>query len=357
MALEQLPVLGLPTREAQPLRKIAIEEHFMPPENTEPGSQFDVAAFAKLGGIELDYLRVVMKRMGDLHNKRVEEMDAAGIDVSILSLSAAGIEGLADPEEAKTKAHRINDFLAEQVERSRGRFLGFASVPLLGGEAAVRELRRAVLELGFRGVMINGYVQDADPDKGHYLDAERFLPFWEAIAELGVPVYLHPRLSLPPVHRALYGDHPELAGATWGFAPETATHALRLVYSGLFDRFPGINIILGHLGETIPYFSWRIQKYIQYNPFGHRVERRLQDYLSDNFFITTSGNYSDQALICALLTMGADRIMFATDYPFGMSDEAARWLESTSISERDRRKIGRSNAAALFGIEAGSSPR
>lgn len=348
MALVQLPVIGGTTAPPQPLRKIAIEEHFMPPENTGPDSRMDLDAFAKQNGIDVEYFKVVMQRMGDLHNKRVEEMDEAGIDISILSLNATGIEGIADPAEQKKQAVRINDFLAEQVQRSRGRFRGFASVPLLDPDATVSELTRAVRELGFHGVMVNGYVQDADPAVGHYLDEERFLPFWETVAELGVPVYLHPRTSVPPVQKALYAGHQQLVGATWGFAPETATHALRLVYSGLFDRFPQVNLILGHLGETIPYFAWRIQKYVDYSPLGHRVRKRLQDYLSDNFYLTISGNYSDQALICALLTIGADRIIFATDYPFGMSDEAARWLENVAISEGDRRKIAHGNAKALF---------
>jgi 2,3-dihydroxybenzoate decarboxylase len=160
-----------------------------------------------------------------------------------------------------------------------------------------------------------------------------------------VPVYLHPR---PPLEQRIYEGHRQLIGATWGFAPETATHALRLVYSGLLDRYPSVTIVLGHLGETLPHFAWRIQHCFEFNPSDKRVARRLQDYLSDNFYVTTSGNFSDQALIAAMLTMGADRILFAVDYPYETMDPAARWIERAPISENDRRKIASGNARRLF---------
>ncbi|MBU9212386.1 amidohydrolase family protein [Burkholderia multivorans] len=350
MTLTQLPVLGAPKKPHAPLRKIAIEEHFMNPDATNPGGAFVPEAFAKVSGLEGEFVKIVMQRMNDLHNKRVEEMDAAGIDVSILSLTAAGIEGIADAEKATVAARKVNDALAETIERSKGRFLGFASLPLQDPDAAIKELEYAIGNLGFKGVMVNGYVQDPDENIGHYLDEAQFIPVWDAIADLKVPVYIHPRPSLPQVRSALYDRHAELAGATWGFAPETATHALRLVYSGLFDRHPDVTVILGHLGETLPYFSWRIQRCFEFNPLGHQVNKRLQDYLCENFYITTSGNNFDQALICAILTIGADRIMFATDYPFEMSDDAARWLERAPISENDRRKIAHKNAQGLFGL-------
>ncbi|WP_321967858.1 amidohydrolase family protein [Burkholderia cepacia] len=350
MSFIQLPTNGAPLNAPLPLRKIAIEEHFMYADAVASGGKFDAGNFAKVSGLDAEFVSALMQRMEDLHEKRIEEMDASGIDISILSLTAAGIEGIVDEQRAITAAAKVNDFLAEQVSLSRGRFLGFASVPLQSPDHAVKELERAITQLGFKGVMINGYVQDADERVGHYLDDERFGQFWEAVSELDVPVYLHPRPSLQPVRDALYARHGELAGATWGFAPETATHALRLVYSGLFDRLPNLTVILGHLGETLPYFSWRIQHCFEFNPNGHQVKRRFQDYLCDNFFITTSGNNFDQGLICALLTMGSDKIMFATDYPFEMSPDAAQWIERAPISEIDRRKIAHGNAERLFRI-------
>ena len=187
--------------------------------------------------------------------------------------------------------------------------------------------------------MINGYTNTRDPQRVEYLDDPRFLPFWEAAASLGVPIYLHPR---PALDQRIFQGHSELIGATWGFAPEAATHALRLVYSGLFDRFPSLTVVLGHLGETLPYFSWRIQHCFEYNPSDKRVERRLQDYLCDNFYVSTSGFSSDQALIGAMLTIGADRILFACDYPYeygaGGTLDRARGDQRGRPKENSRRQ-------------------
>ncbi|MEZ2578461.1 amidohydrolase family protein [Buttiauxella ferragutiae] len=349
MTIAVLPKVGLPAKATPRLKKIAFEEHFSADAIMSPGVAVNPEKHAANLGLEVELTRILLDRLRDLHCARIEEMDAAGIDIAVLSLQAAGIEGIADAHEAINRSRKINDFLANEVQRSNGRFAGFASVPLQDPQAAAAELRRAVLELGFVGVMVNGYV--SKPDGGAwYLDDARFMPFWQTVSDLAVPVYIHPRPSLPAVQDALYAGHPELVGATWGFAPETATHALRLVYSGLFDRFPKVQVILGHMGETLPFFAWRIQHCFEYNPLGHQVERRLQDYLADNFYITTSGNCSDQALICALLTVGADRICFSTDYPYERSDEAARWIERAPISEGDRRKIAHGNAAKLFNL-------
>ena len=158
--------------------------------------------------------------------------------------------------------------------------------------------------------------------------------------------------SLPAraVQEAIYRGHPELVGAAWGFAPETATHVLRIVYGGVFDRHPQAQLVIGHLGEMLPFFAGRIQRAFEYNPYSQRTRKRLQDYLSDNIWVTTSGNFNDQALITALLTVSADRIMFASDYPYDMSTDAARWIEAAPVSENDRRKICYGNAAALFAL-------
>jgi predicted TIM-barrel fold metal-dependent hydrolase len=343
MALIQLPRIGGPSTIAPPLHKIALEEHFMMPPSGDTGP----SAMSREAGLDPAFLAAVQRRMVDLSEARLEEMDESGIDVAILSLRAPGTEGIHDAAASIVTARETNDFLAEQIRKSRGRYAGFASVALQDADAAASELERAVRQLGFKGVMVNGYVNIGSPDTAHYLDEERFSPFWEAVSALDVPVYLHPRAS---IERRMYAGHKELVGATWGFAPETATHALRLVYSGLFDRFPKVNVILGHLGETLPYFAWRIQHCFEWNPSDKRVEKRLQDYLCENFFITTSGNNCDQALICALLTVGSDRILFSTDYPFEMSTDAARWIERAPISELDRRKIAHGNAQRLFDL-------
>jgi predicted TIM-barrel fold metal-dependent hydrolase len=258
------------------------------------------------------------------------------------------VEGIPDPAVAVSTARRVNDFLAAEVAGSGGRFAGFATVALQDVGAAVEELTRAVTELGLCAVMVNGYSNLGTDNL--YLDDDRFEPFWAALEELRVPLYPHPRPPSRAVQDAIYRGHPELVGAAWGFAPETATHVLRMVYGGVFDRHPGAKLILGHLGETLPFFAWRIQRAFEYNPYSRRTRNRLQDYLSDNIWVTTSGNFNDQALITTLLAVGADHIMFASDYPYDMATDAARWIETAPISENDRRKICYDNAATLFGL-------
>jgi 2,3-dihydroxybenzoate decarboxylase len=337
----ELPAIGKPP-DGPPLEKIAVEEHFSYLRDT--GLETLVRSMDYEGG----WMDIVASRLPEFDRDRLAAMDASGITLSVLSHTVPGVQGIVDRAEAVTAAREINDFLGEVIARRPDRYAGFASIPLQDPPAAAKELDRAVGRLGFKGAMINGYTNTGDGG-GEYLDEDRVLPFWEAAAALGVPVYLHPR---PPLEQRSYQGHKELLGATWGFAPETATHTLRLVYSGLFDRFPSLTIVLGHLGETLPYFAWRIQHCFEYNPSDKRVQRRLQDYLADNFYVSTSGHFSDQALISAILTIGADRILFAADYPYEVSEEAARWIERAPISEHDRRKIAAGNARQLFKLPA-----
>jgi 2,3-dihydroxybenzoate decarboxylase len=340
-AVIPLPRTGGPRTPPPPLRKIALEEHYMLP----PTGEGAPSAMSRAAGLDPNFLSTVQRRMADFTTTRLAEMDESNIELAILSFRSPGNEGIPDAAASIAAARATNDFLARKIAESKGRYLGFATVPLQDTKAAVAEAERAVRQLGFKGVMINGFVNIGSMDEAHYTDEERFLPFWEAIAALDVPVYLHPRA---PLDLRAYAGHRELVGATWGFAPETALHALRLVFSGLFDRFPTLNVILGHMGETLPFFAWRIQHCFEWNPDDKKIEKRLQDYLCENFYITTSGNNCDQALICAVLTVGADRILFSTDYPFEMSTDAARWIERAPISELDRRKIAHGNAERLF---------
>jgi 2,3-dihydroxybenzoate decarboxylase len=347
-ATTHLPAVGRPPAPP-PLDKIAIEEHFDFLGKRADYARVDLQDIVRSMDYDSRWLGLVRERLTEFSEVRLAAMDAANVSMAILSHTVPGVQGIVDPVDATTAAREINDFLAGEVIAGHPRrFAGFASVPLQAPSAAARELERAVTQLHFKGAMVNGYTNTPDPDAGAYLDDPRCLPFWEAAAALGVPVYLHPR---PPLEQRIYEGHAELIGATWGFAAETAAHALRLVYSGLFDRWPGLTVILGHLGETLPQFAWRIQHCFEYNPSDKRVQRRLQDYLADNFYVTTSGNFSDQALIGAVLTIGADRILFAADYPFEMAEEAARWIERAPISEGDRRKIAAGNARRLFELD------
>jgi predicted TIM-barrel fold metal-dependent hydrolase len=272
-------------------------------------------------------------------------MDDAGVEKVLLSLTTFGIQAIADRTTAQSTARTVNEFLAERVGAHPNRYVGMASLALHDASEAARELERCVTKLGFKGVMVNGYSQIDTEDNLLYLDDERMTPLWEALTALDIPLYIHPR----PSHNAVqYDGHPELTGAAWGFAPETATHALRIVYSGVFDRFPTAKLVLGHLGESLPFLAWRIQHGINFSPNGRSTKRRLIDYFADNIWVTTSGNFSTQALHCTMLTMGADRVLFAADYPYEDYAEAGEFIETVPISESDRRKIAYTNAKALY---------
>jgi 2,3-dihydroxybenzoate decarboxylase len=322
--------------------KIALEEHFAIPDTLADSAGF----------VPKDYWSELESRLLDLHDRRLREMDAHGIEMMILSLNAPAIQAIPDASTANELARKANDYLAEQVARRPDRFQAFAALPMQEPDLAAAELERAVEDLGMRGGLVNGFTQTSDPQALLYYDLPRYRPFWTVVERLDVPFYLHPRNPLPE-HARIYEGHEWLLGPTWAFGQETAVHALRLMGSGLFDEHPNLRIILGHLGEGLPYSMWRVDNrnaWVKSKP-RYAAQRKIADYFHENFFLTTSGNFRTQTLIDALLEVGADRILFSTDWPFENIDHAADWFDSTSISENDRQKIGRLNARALFKLD------
>jgi gamma-resorcylate decarboxylase len=243
-------------------------------------------------------------------------------------------------------ARETNDFLAKAIASHPDRFAGFAALPMQDPQAAASEFERCVRDLKFKGALVNSYSQLGSPDTAIYYDAPQYRPFWAVVERLGVPFYLHPRDPLPS-RRQAYEGHPWLIASPWGFAEETAMHALRLMGCGLFDEYPKLKIVLGHLGERIPYDLWRLDHRLRKVP-GRPAKRTMGEYFRENFYLTTSGNFSTTSLIHAILTVGADRLLFAVDYPFEDHAQATTWFDSTDIAEADRHKIGRGNAMALF---------
>jgi len=319
--------------------KIALEEHFAIPETIQDSAGF----------VPGDYWTELQARLLDIHGKRLGLMDQYGIETMILSLNAPAVQAIPDVKKAIEIAKRANDVLAQECAKRPERFRAFAALPLQDPEAASRELERCVKELGFVGALVNGFSQREGDDTPLYYDLPQYRDFWSTIASLDVPFYLHPRNPLPQDSR-IYAGHPWLMGPTWAFAQETAVHALRLMGSGLFDAHPGLRIILGHMGEGLPYMMWRIDNrnaWVEVPP-SYPAKRRIAEYFNENFYITTSGNFRTQTLVDAMLEIGADRILFSTDWPFENIDHAADWFDAASISEPDRLKIGRSNAKALF---------
>ena len=241
--------------------------------------------------------------------------------------------------------------LAEWVQRNPGRFRGFAALPLQDVDMACAEMERCVNELGFVGALVNGFSQVDTEESALYYDLPQFAPFWDVVAKLDVPFYLHPRNPLPSMAQ-IYEGHPWLLGPTWAFGQETAVHALRLMASGLFDKHPNLQIVLGHMGEGLPYSMWRIDNRNKWvgDERGYPAEKMLGEYFQNNFYITTSGNFRTQTLIDAMLEIGADRVLFSADWPFENVDHAANWFDTCTISEADRLKIGRTNSMDLFRI-------
>jgi gamma-resorcylate decarboxylase len=318
--------------------KIILEEHFATEATLGDSEVFGTHVWTELG-----------PRLTDIGDKRLRFMDESGVELMILSLNAPAVQAIPDVKRAVAVAREANDLLAREVQKRPDRFQGLAALPMQDPDAAAQELQRCVNELKFIGALVNGFSQVGKPDTAVYYDLPQYRPFWAAVERLDVPFYLHPRNPLPS-QAPNYEGHPWLYGPTWAFAAETAVHALRLIGSGLFDEHPRLKIILGHLGEGIPTYLWRIDNRNSWMKAKHKYAARkwVADYFRANFYLTTSGNFHTPTLMEAITEMGADRVMFSADYPFEDIGEAAAWFDRTEISEADRLKIGRMNALKLF---------
>jgi gamma-resorcylate decarboxylase len=322
--------------------KIGLEEHF-----AIDDTLMDSRAF-----FPDDIWKEVRERILDLHGRRLKLMDEFGMQMMILSLNAPAIQAIPDPKKANEVARKANDYLAEQVKKRPDRFQALAALPLQDPDMAAREMERCVKELGMIGALANGFSQIGDPNTIAYLDEQQYWPFWDVVAKLDVPFYLHPRNPLPQDAR-IYKGAEWLLGPIWAFGHETAVHALRLMGSGLFDKHPNLQIVLGHMGEGLPFNIWRVDNANAWIPNRNHypAKKKIGEYYQNNFHITVSGNFCTQALLAALMVNGADRIMFSTDWPFENIDHAAVWFDAVAISEEDRLKIGRTNALKLFKLK------
>jgi 2,3-dihydroxybenzoate decarboxylase len=313
---------------------IALEEHYFDPDwnNALDTRHHSVRTSSAL-----------LKRMEDLGAQRIREMDEAGIDLQVLSHGPPGSQGVReDVAVAWTRA--ANDRLHAAVQRHPTRFAGFASLPTAHPRAAADELERAVNTLGFKGGMLHSLTE------GPFLDDKRYWPIFERAAALDVPLYIHPADPNPAVIKAYYGDyaktHPMFIRAAWGFTFEAGTQAMRLVLSGLFDAHPDVKIILGHLGETIPYTLARIDEALSRDT----PMKNFREVFSSHFYLTTSGFFSDPALLCCIQEIGIDRIMFSVDWPYASNTAGVQWMHKTWLSDTDRAKIFAGNAKRLLRI-------
>jgi 2,3-dihydroxybenzoate decarboxylase len=281
-------------------------------------------------------------RLEDLGAQRLSEMDEAGVDIQVLSHAAPGTH-LMDAATAVPLARGANDRLAETVKANPQRFAAFATLPAADPKAAADELERCVTRYGMKGAMVHGLTQ------GLFIDDKRFWPIFERAQALDVPIYAHPAKPHPAVIDVYYKDYvadfPGITNAAWGFTVETATQGVRLVLSGVFDAYPRLKIVLGHLGEGLPFLLWRIDAMFKRKP---NRAIAFRDTFCEHFYITTSGNFSDPAMLCCIQEMGVDRILFAVDWPYVENRPATEWMERLSLSTEDKHKILSGNAKRLL---------
>ena len=318
------------------VKKIALEEHFMLPEMIEYFRDTKI-------NIRSDLYDKALPILQDFHDRRLAIMDANGVTYSVLSLSGPGVQVEKDAAKASRMANFCNDALAKEISKRPDRFGGFAHLAMQTPEAAANELERCVTQLGFKGALINGQTL------GVYLDDLRYDVFWERVTSLDVPVYLHP--GNPTDHPNMYADHPEMWGPTYSWAVETCAHAMRMIFSGMFDRHPKAKVILGHMGETLPIQLWRLDSRLPISNQKYELKKKPSEYVKSNILITTSGVCSDSALRCSIDALGIDNVMFSIDYPFEDTKTATDWIERAAISPTERDKIAFSNAQKLLKIK------
>jgi uncharacterized protein len=329
------------------MRTITLEEHYATPAFMEgPGHQLkDQAQAAHAHPQVAAGITQLLDRLCDLDDRRIADMDAAGIDVQVLSLTSPGVEQLGATE-AVILAREANDHLADAVRRHPNRFAGFAALPTAAPGTAADELERTIREYGFKGALINGHIQ------GRYLDDQFFWPILERAEALQVPLYLHPTPPPQPVIKASYvGNYASevtlgLATAAWGWHIETAIHVLRLILGGAFDRYPSLQLVIGHLGETLPFMLPRLDLALPTQVT--KLDRPIGAYLRENLHYTFSGFNYTPAFLNLLLEVGVDRIMFSADYPYASMAQARTFLDQLPVSPADKERIAHGNAERLL---------
>jgi 2,3-dihydroxybenzoate decarboxylase len=321
------------------MKIIALEEHFI-----TPREEHDLPPGAQRGNDREKLLGFdVVAALLDLGETRLAAMDAAGIDVQVLSHNQPGCQAL-DAAAAVPAAREVNDLLSEAIKAHPDRFAGLAALPTADPTAAVRELERAVTQLGFKGAMINGHT------RGAFLDDKKFWTIFECAQALGVPIYLHPSKPHPVVLQAYFDGYPELALAAWGFGIDTGAHFLRLVFAGVFDAFPRLTLILGHLGEGLPFMLHRINDQTQLAARRRGLKRTPAQYLTENLVVTCSGNFSAPAFLCTVMALGIDNVLFSVDWPYESNVAAVDFLERQPLERHDIEKVAHLNAERVLGL-------
>ena len=321
------------------MRLIALEEHYRAP------MLESVAVRQMLSAPPDSPMARIQAKLDDLGSQRLRDMDAGDIDVQVISHGVPGTEQL-DPEQAVPLARQANDYLAAAIKSHPDRLAAFATLPTGAPVEAADELERTVTQHGFKGALINGHV------RGRFLDDRAFWPIFERAQRLDVPIYLHPGEPPDAVRDAYYSDLPPraqvLATSGWGWHVDTGLHVLRLVTAGVLDEYPSLQVIIGHMGEALPFFLDRSSRILRAQA---NLEKPLEHYVANNFHFTTSGMFSYPPLTCLLSVVGADRVMFSVDYPYSRNEEGRDFMLGAPISRIDREKLGFRNAERLLNLD------
>ena len=328
-------------------KRIATEEAFATPRQQEAirslmarTQGYDPDTW--LGGMQTKGL--IAERLVDLDGERLRLMDQSQIDMAVLAMTSTGVQQF-EPDEAAEVATNGNDLLADAIRRHPTRYAGLATIPVQDPKRAVKELERAITKLRLNGVMINSHTN------GEYLDEEKYWPILEAAAGLDATVYIHPRAPSPAMREA-YRRY-QLEHAIWGYAVEVGLHAVKLLMCGVLDKYPNLRIVIGHMGENIPYSLYRMDwMHGHFNFDRPKLKLTPSEYFRRNFAITTSGVNWAPALEFCIKVLGADNIMWAVDYPYQETVEATQWMNDAPISESDKEKIFHANAERIFKIRA-----
>ncbi len=331
-------------------RRIATEEAFSIPEQMAAQRQlvastqeYDPDLF--LWRIQTDPAGPVHNKLIDLYDLRMRTMDEYDVDMHVLGLTSTGVQ-MMDPAKGTAVATIANDRLHEAVQKYPDRFAGLGTFAPQDPAGAVKEIERVMTKLKLGGLIINSHTN------GEYLSEPKYWPILEAIEGLNAPLYIHPRSPIPLMAKAYRADH--LEHAIWGYAAETGLHGLRLITGGIFDRFPKLQIVLGHMGEGIPYWFYRLDFMhgrVRIGMDRPKLKLSPSEYFKRNFYITTSGMNWEPTLKYCIEVMGADRIMWAVDYPYQDHPDAVEFMDAAGISEKDKQKIYHENAERVFRIK------
>jgi hypothetical protein len=320
------------------VRTIALEEHFWTAELAAPPGTGQLAVWGpRVGG-----------QLRDLGPLRLADMDASGIDLQVISHVAPAAQGLAGAE-GIARAREANDRLAAAVRAHPDRFAGFATLPTADPEAAADELDRAVRDLGLIGALVNSTLGS----NGVFLDDVRFAPLLDRFERLDVPLYLHPAPPPAALRDVLYRGLPpavagRLATGAWGWHAEAGLHVLRMIATGVFDRHPGLSMVVGHCGEMLPFMLARIDAMLRVDS----MAREPSEYFRRNIWVTTSGLFSIPPVMCTVQVLGVDRVLFSVDYPFGSNAAGRALLDTLPLSPDEVAKIAGGNAERVLGLKA-----